>query len=336
MHIELPQLANPSLGLNNTMGSQPYMTPSSSISSPPAQPIASEMAKETAVVSVATTFYPGNPDVFPAPDTILSSDDGTLFYLNSQLLAGVGFKVPSSTPLPGIPLDNVTPLPQSPFLPTGSVAKLPDSSITLSIIFHSLYNLSSASLSPALPALSHAISRMSEYSLTPCGIIQPGTALYVDLMTQHAPLQALQLYALAGKHGIEPLAVDVSSHLLGLNLSEITDEVATAMGSVYLKRLFFMHKGRVERLKSVLAKPPLLHADKVADCDSDKQGALRRKWALLVTSLAWDARPDISPHAIKQHLRITGDSIPCKSCRSGWMERVGEASTEWATVKFTI
>lgn len=265
--------------------------PSSLISSPPAQPATNELAKDTAVVSIATTFYPGNPEVFPASDTILSSDDGTLFYLNSQLLADAGFKIPPSAPLPGMALDNITPLPQSPFLPKGSVAKLPDSSITLSIIFHALYNLSCSALSPTLPALSRAISRMPEYSLTPARVIESDTALYADLMTQYAPIKALELYALAGKHAIEPLAVDVSSHLLGLNLSEITDELATTMGSVYLKRLFFMHKGRVERLKSLLAKPPSLHVDKAADCDFEKQSALRRKWALLVTSLAWDARP---------------------------------------------
>ncbi|KAH6911662.1 hypothetical protein BKA70DRAFT_861417 [Coprinopsis sp. MPI-PUGE-AT-0042] len=291
--------------------------------------------KGETVVSVATTFYPGNPDIFPGPDMVLASDDGTLFYLNSQLLNNAGFKIPSFThSFRGLP--HMASLPQSPFLPQGTVNKLPDSATTLSIIFHTIYNLSCAPFSPSFDALSYAISRMPEYNINPSTLVQPRTALYVYLMAQYAPLQALQLYALAARYAIEPLAVDVSSHLLGANLSEITDDIASAMGSVYLKRLFFMHKGRIERLKSVVAKPPSLHEDMTKECTTAQQSALRRKWALLITSLAWDGRPDVSPHAIKQHLRLTGDSVACKRCRGAWMERVSEAAAEWSTVKYTI
>ncbi|KAH6911577.1 hypothetical protein BKA70DRAFT_1268143 [Coprinopsis sp. MPI-PUGE-AT-0042] len=287
--------------------------------------------EEEFVISLSTTFHPGNPIISSPPDLILASNDGVLFYLNSRLLASSGFNVPTI----------LSPL-QAPFnldmLPNNqeSIVKLPDSSLTLSIIFHAIYNISCGPFSPSLDAISHAISRMTEYSLTPSSLIQAGTHLYVYLMANYAPFSPLDVYVIAAKHRIEPLAVDVSSHLLGLNLSKITDDLASAMGSSYLRRLFFMHQGRMERLKKILIKPPSFHDDVVADCDNKKQAALKRQWALRVTSIVWEAKPDISPFAIQQNLRLAEGVTPCSQCQASWADRVKEVGTEWATVKFTI
>jgi hypothetical protein len=283
---------------------------------------------------------------------VLASDDNTLFYLNSHLLASSGFNVFSVSLQSLSLLHRSSTLPGGPLL-HGPVSKIPDSSATLDIIFQTVYGLSCAIQAPTLDSLSFAISRMPVYNLSPSTLIGTGTPLYAHLMGNHAPLEPLKLYTLAGQHSIDSLAVGVSSHLLGLDLSEITDQMATTMGSVYLKRLFFMHKGRLARLKNVLARPPSLHDSKLAKvCDIATRAAVRNRWTVLVTSLAWDATPgkfrrahwdvlpthhdliaDISPHAIQAHLRSTGEALPCPQCQHSWQERTVEAATEWATVK---
>jgi hypothetical protein len=166
-----------------------------------------------------------------------------------------------------------------------------DNSLTLSIIFHTIYNISCSPFSPSLDDVAHAINRMEEYGLTPSSLIRGGTHLYVYLMSQHAPFSPLELYTIAARHRIERLAVDVSSHLLGLDLSRITDDLATAMGSSYLRKLFFMHQGRLERLKKILIKPPGFHENVAVDCDRQRQAVLKRQWALTVSSLVWEAKP---------------------------------------------
>ncbi|KAH6913017.1 hypothetical protein BKA70DRAFT_1265768 [Coprinopsis sp. MPI-PUGE-AT-0042] len=310
-----------------------YLMPSATTSSSPSP--GQGIGEQATTLSISTTFYPENGGI-PVADMVLSSNDSTLFYLNSHLLASSGFNVFSVSLQTFSLLHRFGTLPGGPLL-HGPVSKLPDSSATLDIIFYTLYGLSCDDRAPSFESLVYAIGRMPDYNLAPSTFIQHGTPLYAHLMDRHAPLQPLRLYVLAGQHSIEPLAVGVSSHLLGLDLSEITDEMAATMTSVYLKRLFFMHKGRLARLKTVLARPPSLHDSKVAKvCDIATRSAVRSKWTTLVTSLVWDATPDISPHSIQAHLRSTGEALPCTQCQHSWKERSVEAATEWATVKFTI
>lgn len=318
-------------GFTGNAASGAYLTPPTTSRGSPVH----IQEEQSTMVSFSTTFYPGNPEILIGPDMVLSSDDGTLFYLNSHLLASAGFTVFSFPALETFNPPSSGSLPGSALL-HGGVTKLPDDSVTLSLIFHILYGLSCAVQEPSLDDLSKALSCMSKYNLSPSTLIQPGTPLYVYLMASYAPYQPLKLYILAAHHTIEPLAVAASSHLLGYDLSQITDEEATSMRSIYLKRLFFMHKGRTERLKSVLVKPPSLHDLDQEGCDAAARTGVLRKWALLVTSLAWDAKPDISPHSIQEHLRPMGDMLPCRQCQDSWKHRSVSAATEWATVKFTI
>lgn len=296
--------------------------------------------EEDIVISLSTTFHPGNPAILSTPDIILSSNDGVLFYLNSQLLATAGFDVQATTlPAPGLDLSQEAPV------------QLPDSSLTLSIIFHALYDISCLPFSPSLDAISHAMARMEECGLTPSSLIQAGTHLYIYLMAQYAPFSPLELYTIPAKHSIERLAVDISSHLLGLDLSKVTDELANTMGSSYLRRLFFMYQGRMERLKKILIKPPSFHENVVEECNPKTRALLRRQWALMATSLVWDANPgrlsplrciyqnilivglDISPFAIQQTFRLAGRVTSCTTCKASWADRVQVVGTEWAGIK---
>lgn len=308
-----------------TMASNLSTTSSSSSSLPEVEEV---------VISISTTFYPGNPAISSPTDIVISSNDGVLFYLYSQRLAAAGFTLLAAlSPVQGLGLSG---LGSCNSFPQEGPIKLSESSVSLSIIFHIVYNISCAAFSPSLDAIAEAITCMSGYHLIPSTLITPSTFMYTYLMAQYAPFQPLELYILAGSHHIEPLAVDASSHLLGINLGKVTDDMASAMGASYLRRLFFMHQGRLERLKKVLIKPPALHDDTDADCDTKKKASLKSKWALMVTNLVWDAKPDISPYAIQQNLRLSAGTTTCPQCEGSWEERIREAVMEWATVKFTI
>lgn len=291
------------------------------------------------IISISTTFYPGNTAISSQPDTIFASSDGVLFYICSQTLVAAGFSLPPDLPalqLEKLSISHLGSLMGNPLL-QNAPTKLPESSITLSIIFHIVYNISCSPFSPSLDAVAEALTAMLGYQLTPSTLVYQSSLIYTYLMSQYAPFKPLELFTLAASHHIEVLAVSVSSHLLGLDLSKVSDDIASTMGASYLRRLFFMHQGRLERLKKILLKPPSFHDDAVSeDCESNTRASLKRKWALMITTLVWDAKPDLSPFAIQQHLRLSPGTTACELCQAAWAERLAEASMNWATVKFTI
>ncbi|KAF8867520.1 hypothetical protein CPB85DRAFT_1371070 [Mucidula mucida] len=91
---------------------------------------------------------------------------------------------------------------------------------------------------------------------------------------------------LAAHHGLEDLDVLASAHLLSFRLDRLTDEMAERMGPRYLKRLVFMHLGRMIKLKEILDVPPPAHGGG-GGCTVDP----RRAWALAAASLVYDAKP---------------------------------------------
>jgi hypothetical protein len=127
---------------------------------------------------------------------------------------------------------------------------------------------------------------MPEYGLIPKELIAPEHPLY-NLLLAHAPLRPLDIYALAGHHGIEELARPASSHLLGVSLHQVTDALGIRMGTTYLKRLFLLHRYRMDALKNVLLQPPRFHG--LTDlCSFEDQKRLTRAWALGSTYLVWE------------------------------------------------
>lgn len=69
------------------------------------------------------------------------------------------------------------------------------------------------------------------------------------LLLTHAKSRPLDLYIFAATKGLDALAIAVSSNLCGMALHSLTDQQCGQMGAVYLKRLFFLHLGRVDALK---------------------------------------------------------------------------------------
>lgn len=229
------------------------------------------------MVSVSTTFYPGAQLHSVPPDVVLLSSDSVFFYVHSHILIAAsenGFRGR---------------LPPPPTKDQNSIISIPENSVVLNILLHTVYDISCAPYSPTFPSLVTAVNRLPVYGIPPKIRIAPSTPFFSVLLS-HAPLYPLELYALAASYDLYDLAVSTSSHLLSFPLSTLTDQMAERIGPVYLKRLFFLHFGRSDALKRVLLPPPHPHAPTPL-CDFTEQKKLTRAWALASAYLAWDARP---------------------------------------------
>lgn len=187
----------------------------------------------------------------------------------------------------------------------GNILPLHIDSVVLNILLHTIHNMSAVHYSPSPEAVLAAVDSLEKYGLSVQIYLAPASPLST-LFLGTAPLAPVEFYALAGAYDLNHLAIPISSFLLSYSLASLTDELAVKMGPLYLKRLFFLHLGRIEALKRLLLPPPQPHAP-TAKCDFTEQKKLTRAWALASAYLAWDARPGESlnsPH----HMEASVDS----------------------------
>ena len=130
-----------------------------------------------------------------------------------------------------------------------TIIPLPESSEVLNVLLHTLYAVPCSHYNPTLPVILSSLSSLSQYGHQPLRYISSSLVPLYGLILSHAPSRPLDVYTFAAGQGLEELAVACSSHLLGLPLYSISDKSAMEMGPVYLKRLFFLHLGRVDALK---------------------------------------------------------------------------------------
>uniref|UniRef100_A0A8H8CFQ5 Uncharacterized protein n=1 Tax=Psilocybe cubensis TaxID=181762 RepID=A0A8H8CFQ5_PSICU len=277
---------------------------------------------EATIISISTSFH---PNAEPSPDTIFSSSDGVLFYIDS------------ATVLKACPTAFVAILMQPlshPKFRDGNIS-LDISSPELNVIFHALYGTSPAANRPSFDTLIQAVDRMPSYSIPPTTLIRPGGSLY-ELLLYHAPLHPLESYALAAHHKLHPLAVSVSSHLLSYDLSKISDDMAERIGATYLNKMMHLHMSRFTALKNILLHPPHPHPPS-KECGFEDQRKLTRAWALVSAYLAWDARPaDLSTHTMHTALNPLMEHLACTQCHQALEDKIKDVIVQWASVKRTI
>lgn len=282
-----------------------------------------------AFISVSTTFYPGaNIDSAPT-DLIILSTDSVFFYVHSQRLLAASTNSFNSF----LPLSSS--LAKKKESPDGdSIISLPETSMVLNILLHTIYGLSCTHYSPTLQDLQTAIVTMKVYGLPVQAYIGPSSPLSHTILA-HAPTSPLDVYALAASLNNDALAVSASPHLLSFSLSSLTDEMAGKIGPVYLKRLFFLHLGRLDALKRLLLPPPHPH-EAINDCDFTEQKKLTRAWALASAYLTWDARPDTSASSIEAALLPLCDHLTCDACKKSLKDRIRDLIVQWAQVKVCL
>jgi len=232
------------------------------------------------VVSVSTTFNPNASKDSLFADLILVSSDQVYFHVHCHRVLSASSNGFNSLLPPPPALSKET------FPPTISV---PEPADVLNVVLHTIYNMSASQFMPSFDTLSASLDALIKYGIPLQRYIVPRAPLYALLLSQ-APLQPIESYALAASHSLEDLAVAISPHLLSFSLPSLTDETAAQIGPLYLKRLFFLHYGRTEALKSLLLHPPRAHS-RTSACDDVQQRKLTRAWALASAHLVWDARP---------------------------------------------
>lgn len=227
-------------------------------------------------ISISTAFH---PNLEPSPDTVIVASDGVLFYVNSRIIVD---KCPAAFQpiLSGSLSDRKR---------RGINNQVDVPSAELNVILHALYQTSPAVHSPDFQTIVRAIDYMPIHSIPPEVVIHPSSLLH-DLVLSYAPLHPLETYALAAHHKLHAMAVTVSSHLLSLDLANISDAMAERIGAIYLKKLLLLHVGRNTSLKTILLHPPHPHPP-TKNCGFENQKKLTRAWALVSAYLAWDARP---------------------------------------------
>ena len=286
-------------------------------------PSSSTVAEDT--VPVSTTFYPGADINTNPPNIILLSSDSVFFYLHSNVLLGA-----SSNGFNGLIPYHPDQCPRE----AGSLITVAEHSTVLNIILHTVYDMSCSHYAPSFESLSSAVAALPKYGISVQQFIVPSTPLYT-LLLSYAPLHPIEVYALAAKYDAYDLAVTTSSHLLSFSLASLTDEMAAQMGPKYLKRLFFLHLGRLEVLKRLLLPPPPPHAS-TDRCNFEDQKRLTRAWGLASAYLAWDARPDLSTSAIQSALGTLEGQLSCNLCRESFRERLNNIIVQWSVIKRTI
>ncbi|KAH7928415.1 hypothetical protein BV22DRAFT_1126554 [Leucogyrophana mollusca] len=320
----------------NTMEAPaPQLTIPTTSSSRPAPPVFRVSSSESSTAPpeigynstflVSTGFPPVSTNSIHPPDLILLSLDSVFFHVHRSVLQAASehaFHISYSS------------LPPPSSGPAQSVITIPESSMTLNIILHTIYGLSCAHYLPSCDAISIAVAALAANDISVNSFMTPSTPLGALLLV-HAPLHPLDAYTLAAKYDLYDLAVLVSTHLLSLNLSCITDEIAEQMGSQYLKRLFLLHYERVEGLKRIIMPPPHPHPP-TPTCTSTDQGQVASAWTLAMAYLIWTSRVDLTTITIKSIIGPIENQIQCPVCRNALKTRMQTLVMQWNTIRRTI
>ncbi|KAH9857324.1 hypothetical protein C2E23DRAFT_807526 [Lenzites betulinus] len=216
----------------------------------------------------------------------------------------------------------------------GRVICVEETAPALNIVLHCSYNLSCAQYLPELDVLVAAVDALPIYGLAAKKHIAPSGALYRLILAQ-APAQPLKVYALASRHDLYELAKPASSHLLTVPLDTISDDLASTIDAVYLKRLFALHMGRLAVLKGLLLPAPYPHPA-TEECNFTEQRKLARAWSLTASYLAWQSRPNVSPQTIGNACSSLSPYLCCSLCKTTLAVRIKDLVTQWSFAQRTI
>jgi hypothetical protein len=313
--------------------------PSDSAFTPPE--VIGDEANPSSCVSISTAFSPSENRT---TDVMLLSSDSVFFFVHSATLL-----IASSNSF-----NHMLP----PAVSNEPVVTLDDPSDVINVLLHAIYNMDMTHYAPTFNTLSSVLPAFQKYGYTPLHkFINPTSPLH-SLYSTYAASRPIETYALAAQYDLSSLAKQASSSLLSFELSALTDDVCTQMGPLYLKKLFFLHLGRTERLKSLLSQSPTLSPSPMsssprlptpptptftksltthtAPCDVIDRKRLLNTWNIATAQLARDAHADTSMATIEKTLGSIADEVVCEACKIAVRERIRALVVDWNTVKRTI
>lgn len=276
----------------------------------------------THTLSVSTTFFDGANLSSEPQDLILISEDSVYFYVSSKVILEKSNNR----------FQNMIPF--TSFGEHHDVILVTESCAALSLMIHAVYGISCTHHPIPFEIISSTVTSFPLYGFAPQNFIIPDSWLY-NMIKAQAPLFPIAAYCLAASFDLFDLAATVSDHLHSFVLSDLTDELATRMGPIYLKRLFGLHLRRQEALKRILVSPPEPHPES-RSCTSDNQRQLGRAWSLAATSFIWNPRPDTPNEVLEDTFGAVANNFDCQDCKRALDERVRDVVTRWSMEARTI
>ncbi|KAL1728508.1 hypothetical protein EV714DRAFT_215037 [Schizophyllum commune] len=326
------------------------LTTDASRPSPTAKPSMSTafplvVGPDTPRLAISSIPLAADPTTAP-PDAVLISNDNVHFFVKGiclfpafrNLLPARGPRV-SGLPLPSASGASVSGLPS---------AHASDSAETLSIILHAALNRELVGFAPSVRAIGTALDRFNAYGLDASVLLAPGRPLH-RLLASQIPTAPLSVYVVAARADAQALAAAASAHLLGEPVHTISDERAEAMGAVYLKRLFMLHRRRVDALRELLGRAPGVHEGRALGMHGDRalgvheggdgggeecedRGTLVRRWDNVTAEIVVNAKPDTPASHIELKLSSIARHLACEPCKASLEERIEECVADWSAV----
>ena len=277
------------------------------------------------------------PDVL-STDTILVSSDLVECYVHSQRLLGAsvnGFNGKLPLPLSTIKMNDGVEH-RNPY-ESHSILRLPEKGAILNIILLVAYGFKEKLLNHAL-ALSFSdlllvIPSLEMYGFPLQTSVSRSTPLFQAIVA-FCPQSSFAVYCLGAcySYALHHVAQHASQYLLSLDLSTITDSMASDVGAVYLKHLFALQMFRTQEFKRLVVPPPRPHSP-LSTCDSSR---LSRTWDLGSALLTWVANAAVENSVIEAIVANMDAKMDCPSCEVALHDRGQDLINEWSLVRVSL
>ncbi|KAI0704110.1 hypothetical protein C8Q76DRAFT_779144 [Earliella scabrosa] len=212
------------------------------------------------------------------------------------------------------------------------IISLSEDSATMGIVLHVVYGLPCEHLAPSLETIECTLGTLLKYGVTLPPLVVPYRPLF-QLIYLYTPFFPIEIYALAARYNLEPLAVAASAHLLSFDTSTVSEELSAKIGPAYFKRLVDLQQLRAVALRDIVCKPLQMHLPTAA-CGKEEQVELLKRWASMEREVACDASPSAS--ALQGAFERVREGLICGACRRVLQWRAEEAVEEWLAVQTTI
>lgn len=249
---------------------------------------------ESQNVQVSSTFFCGAMDEPFPTDLMLLSSDQVYFFVHSAMLLKH-----SGSGLAGLLGDDKV--------------YLPETSEVLNLVLHAFYSLDPSKFRPTVALVAAALRSLQNYGVSLDSLLTPSHPMSITIV--HLGIWSpLETFAMVAAFKLEHLAIEVSKKLVSVPLHNLTDDLAEKMGPSYLRRLVFLHLGRIDRLKQLLIQPPSFHPV-TKDCYESDQKRLQIQWKALAVALGWEAQADLSPQRIHSTFSTLLLKTSCNQCQ---------------------
>jgi len=292
-------------------------------------------------LSVSTTFFPAAalPGLdHSRSDLIIFTRDRVVFYCHKSVLKSKSANdfahllptSPQLTPPASLHLSDSgesdgTPEPSAPADGLLTTIVVTETSSIFNIVLHLIYpGLSCSRYGPTIETIAEALAALPKYGLP----VPEAPSDVWNVLLSFAPEHPLRVYAIGAANGCELICAQASSFTLGSSLSFLTEADALTMGPIYLRRLSFLHAGRIDALKRIIATPPEEHED----CE---QGDLAWKEGVAHILLSPQLQNTSVPTLVATFGPLAG-TADCPQCNANIQARINDMCAEWDSVPRTI